>query len=316
MPLIESCLTILGAITGITGLHSWFTGLKAGGQMDMILAEQNRLHSEVKRLSDRILYTPTVQQVQTINESSKRLSDLRDLRQFLEPVQQGLNTEILSTAVLSTPSKLQAAFGRDPFEVLIETRPINRAKVPANSDLLPILFFDNGVHYIGWQTRGALPILFGCDYSPGMMEPEVHFSDEWVKITAGQFLMGSPENEAHRFNNEILHRVRITRPFLMKRTLITVGEYRSFRSLDAHDQQKGDDHPIMAENWFDAVAYCNWRSEQEGFRLCYRFEGENVTWDREATGYRLPTEAADYYPCLTPGDGFRRKFLSVTGSYS
>jgi len=48
-------------------------------------------------------------------------------------------------------------------------------------------------------------------------------------------------------------------------------------------------YPIVSVSWYGAVAYCNWRSQQEGKQLCYDLS----TWecDFSKKGYRLPTEA-------------------------
>ncbi|MBT3191368.1 MAG: SUMF1/EgtB/PvdO family nonheme iron enzyme, partial [Verrucomicrobia bacterium] len=52
------------------------------------------------------------------------------------------------------------------------------------------------------------------------------------------------------------------------------------------------DDPVVCISWFDAAAYCNWRSEQAGLEPCYDIEGDDsVIAVRAATGYRLPTEA-------------------------
>lgn len=53
----------------------------------------------------------------------------------------------------------------------------------------------------------------------------------------------------------------------------------------------GDDLPVENISWLDAVFYCNARSERDGLTSVYVMDGENVSWDRIADGYRLPTEA-------------------------
>jgi sulfatase modifying factor 1 len=47
--------------------------------------------------------------------------------------------------------------------------------------------------------------------------------------------------------------------------------------------------PLVRVSWYGAVAYCNWRSQQEGKQICYDLS----TWecDFSKKGYRLATEA-------------------------
>lgn len=52
--------------------------------------------------------------------------------------------------------------------------------------------------------------------------------------------------------------------------------------------------PVIDITWYDAVAYCNWRSRKENLQAVYEFDSEHATkvfcnW--AANGYRLPTEA-------------------------
>ena len=50
-------------------------------------------------------------------------------------------------------------------------------------------------------------------------------------------------------------------------------------------------HPIIHISWNDAVAYCNWLSEQHGYQKVYAGNGNTVSANWKANGYRLPTNA-------------------------
>jgi formylglycine-generating enzyme required for sulfatase activity len=118
------------------------------------------------------------------------------------------------------------------------------------------------------------------------------------------FLMGSPPTEDGRGNAETQHNKPIGRTFALAAKAVTVEQYRQF---DKHYwlpalYTRTADLPVVGTSWFQAAAYCNWLSKQEGIdpdQWCYEIKDGEVTKLKEnylsLEGYRLPTEAEMEY---------------------
>jgi len=121
----------------------------------------------------------------------------------------------------------------------------------------------------------------------------------FVRINGGTFTMGSPADELWRESNEIQRQVTIS-SFQMSRYPVTQREYQEIMGTNP-SHFLGDNLPVEMVSWFDAVEYCNRRSQREGLTPAYKISGSGnnrtVTWNRNANGYRLPTEAEWEYAC-------------------
>lgn len=123
----------------------------------------------------------------------------------------------------------------------------------------------------------------------------VPLPEEFVLIPGGTFQMGSPEEEAWRSEDEVRHTVTVS-DFYMSAYELTQAEYQEITGENP-SSFSGEDLPVENISWLDAVSYCNARSEREGLTPVYTVDGTDVTWDRSADGYRLPTEAEWEYAC-------------------
>jgi WD40 repeat protein/formylglycine-generating enzyme required for sulfatase activity/tetratricopeptide (TPR) repeat protein len=130
-----------------------------------------------------------------------------------------------------------------------------------------------------------------------------------------EFWMGSPPTEQGRGGpvskyDELRHWRRIGRSFAIASKEITVQQFLRFRKDHpvSRPHAPSEDCPVNNVSWYDATAYCNWLSEQEGIpkeQWCYEpnAAGQYAPGMKMAanylqrTGYRLPTEAEWEYAC-------------------
>ena len=116
--------------------------------------------------------------------------------------------------------------------------------------------------------------------------------------------MGRRPRKQGRQDDETQHKKRIGRTFALAAKAVTVEQYRQFDKgyqLPAKYTRTAD-LPVVGTSWYQAAAYCNWLSKQEGIdedQWCYEIEEGQVTKLKEnylsLTGYRLPTEAEMEY---------------------
>ena len=121
------------------------------------------------------------------------------------------------------------------------------------------------------------------------------YTDEFVFVKGGKFLMGSPKSENWRSDDETQHEV-ILSDFYISKYEVTQAEYKSLMGENP-STFKGDDLPVENVTWLDAVKFCNEKSKSENLTPVYKIEGSKVTWDLSANGYRLPTESEWEYSC-------------------
>jgi formylglycine-generating enzyme required for sulfatase activity len=144
-------------------------------------------------------------------------------------------------------------------------------------------------------------------------------SEGFVFIEGGTFTMGSPASEAERQKNEGPQHQVTVRSFYMGRCEVTQRKWQEVMGSNP-SKFKGDTLPVEQVSWYDAIEYCNKRSQQEGLTPAYTIDKSRsdpnnkapttgtdswkydpvrwvVTWNRGANGYRLPTEAEWEYAC-------------------
>ena len=108
----------------------------------------------------------------------------------------------------------------------------------------------------------------------------------FVFVQGGTFQMGSNSGDS---DEKPVHTVTVN-DFYIGKYEVTQKEWKEVMGSNP-SYFKGDNLPVEKVSWYDAVEFCNKKSEKEGLQKCYSGNGKSITCNFNANGYRLPTEA-------------------------
>ncbi len=162
---------------------------------------------------------------------------------------------------------------------------------------------------IGWYSFWFLAFVWGCGIpaARGAETGQNNVPVEMALIPAGSFTMGdSVDGES---NATPVVTVMVS-AFYMDTNLVTFDQWQQIYAwgvshgyaFDHAGSGKGTNHPVQTVSWYDAVKWCNARSQFCGFVPVYYTDAtltqvytnddlKTVHVSGMATGYRLPTEA-------------------------
>ena len=118
--------------------------------------------------------------------------------------------------------------------------------------------------------------------------PEMAF----VKIPAGEFIFGSPEDTPCRAPvAETQFKVRLTHSFVIAESEITQSQWEAL-DFPNPSREPGTDKPVTFVNFFEALAWCNKLSALESLEPCYNLSS---CYGKVGEGYPDDLPQSDEY---------------------
>lgn len=180
-------------------------------------------------------------------------------------------------------------------------------KADKKKALFPVLMVVVSV-LIGSLLLAVVPSDDGGSFSPGTFSqgttgtqtadntpPQGTADDQFILIEGGTYLMGSPDSENWRIDDERQHEVTVA-SFYMDAYETTQADYEQLTGENPSSFE-GKELPVENISWLDAIQFANAKSKSAGLTPAYTVTESSVEWDRGADGYRLPTEAEWEYAC-------------------
>ena len=148
--------------------------------------------------------------------------------------------------------------------------------------------------HIVWDAGKDIPNVYGVQFKAAVMASDPNFTLtidlpnlssrvqplEMVLIPAGTFMMGSPDDEQDRQENEgPQHEVTISKPFYMSKFEVTQAQWEAVMDSNPSYNINKPDCPVEYVSWLDCIQFIA-KLNQKGLGT-----------------FRLPTEAEWEYAC-------------------
>ncbi|MCL5998036.1 MAG: SUMF1/EgtB/PvdO family nonheme iron enzyme [Chloroflexi bacterium] len=149
----------------------------------------------------------------------------------------------------------------------------------------PLLRPYQRISFVQRYENGLVALLAALN--PNLLIIESPFHLEWVRVPAGEFLMGSdPARDRDAQEDEQpQHRVYVS-AFYIGKVPITNAQYAAYARAMGRENKAGspsnkDDHPVVNVTWQEATDFCDWLSQATGQSFRLPTEAE---WEKAARG--------------------------------
>ena len=164
------------------------------------------------------------------------------------------------------------------------------------SGIMPIYSTETELKFVANSTLDNVQLSLkvdGTESNNKSLSVKLTPSFDTVFVEFNSFMMGALSG----FSDETpIHSVNLTRDLIVFTHEVTNQLWHQVMDTVVVPESLFD-FPKYSITWIRAITFCNKLSEVYGLDNAYKIDGANVTFDYNANGWRLPTEAEWEYLC-------------------
>jgi formylglycine-generating enzyme required for sulfatase activity len=134
---------------------------------------------------------------------------------------------------------------------------------------------------------------------------------DMVKIPGGTFIMGSPETEARRRDNEAQQEVTVN-DFYIGKYEVTQEQWQAIMGNNPSYHDKGGKYPVEKVSWDDCQEFCEKISQKTGVSFTLPTEAQ---WEYACRSPLTPLNKGENYPPFYYGETLSTDIANYNGKY-
>jgi len=114
--------------------------------------------------------------------------------------------------------------------------------------------------------------------------------EKYKKENMVEVVFDNASTAYNNISNKVASKKSLKQDFYIGKYQVTQKEWQEIMGNNP-SHFKGDTLPVERVSWYDCIEFCNKMSDKHGLRKYYNINGNDVTFNTDADGFRLPTEA-------------------------
>lgn len=287
--MLGTLVSLLGVAADAGSVHGLVSSVSTGKKINIALERIEKIGASVEQVSKHILLSPNALGLKHVSQATN-VSSLNSavLGQALKPTQNSVESSILSSAPIRLPEPTIKSLEKSPCDFLFDIRPANMPASPKDSSLVPVHFSFQGNSFIGWQTKGAMPGLFGIEVLDELVGSETPVEAQDVPNTietrvpsaiSQDPIKGNPVQPSDSSYNS---QVSLTKPVLRSGAFIEIRNKSNLNLLDSLISNHSANKILILDLYSDT------QSGNDEFRHLLRFL--NLEYQGQISILRISTD--------------------------